>query len=333
LQGSVYHRCRGWAIIPCRIDQIEMKGVILAAGKGTRLYPVTRIIPKPLLPMANRTTLEYAFDRLKEIGIHDVCVVVGENEPQMREALGDGSNFGISLSYVRQENPHGLAHAVGFAKDFVAGDSFVLYLGDAIYSSGFQKFAERFQESGCANLNIVKEVPDPSRFGVANVDGERIVKLVEKPKNPESNLAMAGLYIFGPELWEVLPDLKPSARGEYEITDAIQMLIDRGHSVLAGVYEDVWFDTGTLDSYLETTAFLVDGGNLVDPSATVKGEIGSNIVIGDHATLDCESIEDSVILPGARVAVSGKIRHSIIAGPVSSDGDIVDSIFHGDYEG
>ncbi len=310
-----------------------MKGVILAAGKGSRLYPVTRVIPKPLLPMANRTTLEYAFDRLKDIGISEICIVVGENEPQMREALGDGSAFGIRLSYVRQEEPKGLAHAVGFAKDFVAGDSFVLYLGDAIYSSGFKKFAERFKESGCANLNVVKAVPDPSRFGVANVDGERIVKLVEKPKVPESNLAMAGLYFFGPQIWDVLPNLQPSARGEYEITDAIQIMINKGEFVLAGVFEDVWFDTGTLDSYLETTEFLIDGGILIDPSATVEGEVGKMVVVGAGASLECQSIEDSVVLPGAHVKVAGKIRHAILAGPVLSDGDIENTILHGDYVG
>ena len=310
-----------------------MKGVILAAGKGSRLYPVTRIIPKPLLPMANRTTLEYAFDRLKEMDIHDICIVVGENESQMRAALGDGSQFGVHLSYVRQEEPKGLAHAVGFAKDFVAGDSFVLYLGDAVYSDGFAKFATRFKESGCANLNVVKAVPDPTRFGVANVEGERIVKLVEKPKVPESNLAMAGLYFFGPELWDVLPDLQPSARGEYEITDAIQMLIDRGHTVLAGIYDEVWFDTGTLDSYLETTHFLIHGGTVVDPSAHVSGMIGKNVVIGPGAMLHCAHIDDAVILPGANVNVSGAIRHAILAGPVTCDGDIVDTIIHGEYTG
>ncbi|HSI72056.1 MAG TPA: sugar phosphate nucleotidyltransferase, partial [Fimbriimonas sp.] len=168
-----------------------MKGVILAAGKGSRLYPITHLIPKPLLPIANRPTIFYAFDRLKEMGVTDICVVVGENEAQMRDALGDGASQGVRLTFVKQEEPKGLAHAVGFAQDFVGDDSFVLYLGDAIYGSGFADHARRFQESGCANLNIVKPVDDPRRFGVANVEGDRIVKLVEKPQNPESNLAMA----------------------------------------------------------------------------------------------------------------------------------------------
>lgn len=305
-----------------------MKGVILAAGKGSRLYPVTHHIPKPLLPLANRPTLHYAFDRLKEIGVTDICIVVGENEEVMKAGLGDGSAFGIKLSYVRQHEPKGLAHAVGFAKDFVAGDNFVLYLGDALYSEGFEKHAKRFQESRCANLNIVKPVEDPSRFGVANVEGERIVKLVEKPKEPESNLAMAGLYFFGPQIWSVLPALKPSARGEFEITDAIQTLVDQGETVLAGVYEGDWFDTGTLDSFLDTTHYLTEGVNLIE--GKVDGQVGERVVVGPGASLSCGRIEDAVILPGASVRVGGTIRHAVIGGTVEREGDLIGERVYGD---
>lgn len=299
-----------------RIPEIVMKGVILAAGKGSRLFPVTHHIPKPLLPLANRPTMAYAFDRLIEMGVTDICVIVGENEPFMREALGDGSGFGVTLSYARQTDPKGLAHALSFAQDFCGEDSFVMYLGDAIYSEGFAALKERFEESGCANLNLVKPVPDPSRFGVANVEGDRIVRLVEKPAVPESNLAMAGLYFFGPAIWSVLPDLKPSGRGEYEITDAIQMLIDRGEVVLAGVYEGDWFDTGTLDSFLETSAYLAKG-NRIDPTAAVSGHVGTDVVIGANAVLTCGSISDSVVLPGAHITCTGEIKHSILAGEVN----------------
>ncbi|CAN5684336.1 glucose-1-phosphate thymidylyltransferase [soil metagenome] len=305
-----------------------MKAVILAAGKGSRLYPVTHVIPKPLLPLANRPTLFYAFDRLKEMGIEEICVVVGENEAAMRAALRDGSDQGVRLSYVKQTEPKGLAHAVGFAKDFVGDDSFVLYLGDAMYGEGFEKHVTRFKESGCANLNIVKPVPDPSRFGVANVEGDRIVKLVEKPKNPESNLAMAGMYFFGPQIWRVLPDLQPSARGEYEITDAIQTLIDQGETVLAGVYDGEWFDTGTLDSFLETSAFLTGGDPRIE--GTVTGQIGKNTVVGADALVEAPSIEDSVVLPGAKVRSKGPIRHALLGGYVSSDGPLENVILHGD---
>jgi glucose-1-phosphate thymidylyltransferase len=313
-------------------EVFDMKGVILAAGKGSRLYPVTHVIPKPLLPIANRPTLHYAFDRLLEMGVSDICIVVGENEEQMKQALGDGAEHGVRLSYVKQTEPKGLAHAVGYAKEFVAGDDFVLYLGDAMYGEGFASHAQWFRESGCANLNIVKPVEDPSRFGVANVEGERIVKLVEKPKEPESNLAMAGMYFFGPQLWDVLPDLRPSGRGEYEITDAIQMLIDRGETVLAGVYGGAWFDTGTLDSFLETSAYLLGGGTKIDPSAEVAGRVGSNVVIGEGARIRCASIDDSVVLPGAIIEAGGAIRHALLGGAVSTEGPLEDAILHGDHQ-
>lgn len=308
-----------------------MKGVILAAGKGSRLYPVTKVIPKPLLPIANKPTLEYAFDQLKGCGITEVCVVVGENEGVMREALGDGSAFGIELSYVRQTDPKGLAHAVGFAQDFVGDDDFVLYLGDAIYDQPLAPFVAQFQKSGAANLNLVKEVDDPRRFGVANVENGRIVKLVEKPAEPESNLAMAGMYVFGPQIWSVLPDLQPSGRGEYEITDAIQILVDRGEVVVPGIYEGSWFDTGTLDSFLATTQFLTDGGQLVDESAEVDAELVGCVVIGPGAKVTAERIENSVILAGANVEAK-TIAGSILAGDVSESGDLTDAIRHGAVE-
>lgn len=308
-----------------------MKAVVLAAGKGTRLYPITRRIPKPILPIANRMTLEYAFDRLLELGIHEVCIVVGESETAIREALGDGSAFGLRLSYVRQVEPKGLAHALGFAREFCGDDSFVLYLGDAVYGGDFQAAAERFTTSGCANLNIVKPVEDPSRFGVANVEGERIVKLVEKPKEPESNLAMAGLYFFRPVIWDVLPDLPPSARGEYEITDAIQRLVDRRETVLASVYEDTWFDTGTLDSFLETSRYLISGGSLIAPDAKVDAEIGPNVVIGAGAEVTAERLEDIVVFPEARVR-AGQVRRALLAGTVTG-GEILGLICDGSETG
>ncbi|MCE2766858.1 MAG: NTP transferase domain-containing protein [Fimbriimonadaceae bacterium] len=308
-----------------------MKGLVLAAGKGSRLYPVTHIIAKPLLPLANKPTLAYAFERLKEIDVYEIGLVVGDNEQSMREVLKDGSDFGVSLTYIRQPEPKGLAHAVSFAKDFIGDSNFVLYLGDAIYGSGFVELKNQFLDSGCSNLNLVKEVQDPSRFGVANVNGDKIVKLVEKPKVPESNLAMAGLYFFRSEIWNVLPKLQPSSRGEFEITDAIQLLIDEGNLVLAGRYEDEWFDTGTLDSFLETSSFLVNGSQVIGSDVVVEGHVGDHVVIGDGAFVRCNSISDSVILPGARVVSNGDIIHSIIGGSVESDRTIEAAILHGDW--
>ena len=314
-----------------------MKAVVLAAGKGSRLYPVTKVIPKPLLPLANRPTLAYAFERMREAGITDVGIVVGDNEPIMRESLGDGSDFGVRVTLIRQPDPQGLAHAVGFAREFVGDDDFCLYLGDAIYSDSLVPFRKRFEDSGCDNLNLVKPVPDPERFGVAETepgpDGERIVRLVEKPKAPKSNLAMAGVYFFGPAIWAALEGLQPSARGEYEITDAIQRLIDSGGHVLAGVYEGVWFDTGTLDSFLATNAFLLgEGRSKVHPSAVVSGEIGANVAIGADARVRATCIEDAVILPGATVEANGEIRRALLGGEIRSDRPLNETIRYGDRE-
>lgn len=306
-----------------------MKGVILAAGKGSRLFPVTHHIPKPLLPIANRMTLEYAFDQLKEMGIREICIVVGENAPHVHAALGDGSAFGVSLSYVTQTEPKGLAHAVGFAQEFVGDDSFVLYLGDAVYDRSLAEFARQFTSSGCDNLNLVKTVEDPRRFGVATLEGDRIVRLVEKPAEPESNYAMAGMYIFGPAIWEALVDLPPSARGELEITDAIQRLIDSGKDVRAGIYEGEWFDTGTLDSFLETSSFLTQGAVVAGENADFEATVGQHVVIGAGACVRAGMLEDCVVLPGAKVTVDGNIRHAVLGGTVNRSGDIENEVVWG----
>ena len=327
VRSATIHGLRDGAFpIQCTVNSRAMKGVILTAGKGTRLYPITHHIAKPLLPIANRPTIFYAFDRLLEMGITEVCLVVGENEGQMMAALGDGNSFGLKLTYARQDEPKGLAHAIACAKGFVGEEPFCVYLGDAIYSESLAPYATRFLESKCANLNLVRWVEDPSRFGVATLQGDVIVQLEEKPLEPKTNYAMAGLYFFGPEIWSVLPDLNPSARGEYEITDGIQLLIDRGFTVLAGVYEGQWFDTGTLTSYLETTSYLVQEGQILPESAKVIGAVGHSVVIGDGAHVSCGVIEESVVLAGAHVRVGGRIRRCILAGRVESDEDLQDQI-------
>lgn len=296
-----------------------MKAVILAAGLGTRLYPVTQVIPKPLLPLVNRPTLEYAFDALKEIGVEEICLVVGQNEKAMRDALDDGRAYGLRISYVRQVEPKGLAHALSFARGFVGDDDFCMYLGDAVYSASIAPIAEKFRTSNCANVNLVKAVEDPRRFGVANVEGDRIVKLVEKPAEPESNLAMAGVYFFRSPIWAQIDALQPSARGEYEITDAIQGLVDAGETVLAGVYEGEWFDTGTLDSFLATSAFLSQGRPVIGEHGEIDAEIGENVVVGPGCIVQAERLENCVVLPGSRIETPGVVQRALIGGNVEGD--------------
>lgn len=309
-----------------------MKAVILAAGKGTRLLPVTEYIPKPLLPIANRPTLEYAFDRIRELGIYEVCIVVGENAPALQQALGDGNAFGLNLHYALQPEPKGLAHALSFAQPFLKTDPFLLYLGDAIYTESLLPLKQRFEETECANLSMVKEVEDPSRFGVAELQEERIVHLEEKPLHPRSRYAMAGIYFFNPQIWRVLPRLQPSPRGEYEITDAIQLLIEEGETVLAGRYEGEWFDTGTLPSFLECSRFLLNQGVLLGKEAILHARTGAHVCIGEGAYVSCEYLEDSVILPHARVEVRGEIRHCLIGGHVQREGSLSGKILYGEKE-
>jgi glucose-1-phosphate thymidylyltransferase len=307
-----------------------MKAVVLAAGKGTRLYPITRHIPKALMPLANKLTIEYVFDRLKEIDATDICLVVGENEAAIKKALGSGKQFGVKLSYARQPEPKGLAHALSFAKSFVRNVDFVLYLGDGLFSPGFRDHADRFQKENCANLNLVQWVDDPRRFGVAELEDDRILRLVEKPTHPRSNYVMAGVYFFRKEIWVAIAKLKPSARGEYEITDAIQALIDDGQKVLAGQYQGKWFDTGTRESFLKASALITQRTNLIHPTSTVSAEIGPDVVIGENAKLRCNGIENSTIHPDADVEVEGSIIDSIIAGNVRSKSDVIGAIRYGD---
>jgi glucose-1-phosphate thymidylyltransferase len=254
---------------------------------------------------------------------------VGENERSVELALGKGSQCGIELSYARQPEPKGLAHALRCAKDHVGDGDFVLVLGDTVYSDGWIEFASSFDESGAACLALVAQVEDPRSYGVATIEGERIVRLVEKPAAPESNWAMAGVYFFGRAIWEAIENLKPSARGEFEITDAIQGLAERGREVLAGKYLGGWYDTGTLESFLIASGRF-SGGRLVDPFARVSARLGENVVVGPGANVECGLLNNTVVLPGARVQVGGDISGCLIGGSVRVEGPLRDEIRYGD---
>jgi len=309
-----------------------MKGVVLAAGMGTRLYPVTKVVPKPLLPIANRPTLDYAFDRLKECGITDVCIVVGSNRDAIERFLGDGGSRGIRITYAVQDVPKGLAHAVACSREAVGEDDFLLYLGDAIYENPIEPYVRQYLDSGCANLNLVKRVEDPRRFGVATLEGDRMVKLVEKPEVPESDWAMAGMYIFSSAVWPMIERLSPSARGEYEISDAIQMMIESGLDVRAGKYVGEWFDTGTLESYLATSRFISGGKCLIADGAEVRAELGEHVIVGERASVEAPSVTDSVVLPGSRVRASGTVSGCLIGGDVTLTGPVSGRVVYGDLE-
>src|SRR3990172_5647609 len=210
----------------------DLKGLILSGGSGTRLRPITHTSAKQLVPVANKPVLFYGIEALVDAGVTEI-VIAPQTGDEIREAVGDGSAFGARVDYVTQDEPRGLAHAVLTAEEQLADSPFVMYLGDNLLRDGISDLVDAFRQSEPDALILLTHVPDPSEFGVAELDGDRVVRLVEKPKDPPSDLALVGVYMFGPALYEAARPIKPSWRDELEITDAIQDLIDSGRRVEA----------------------------------------------------------------------------------------------------
>ncbi|TBH20815.1 glucose-1-phosphate thymidylyltransferase [Thermus thermamylovorans] len=301
-----------------------MKGLILAAGRGTRLRPLTHTRPKPVIRVAGRPILHYAVENLREAGVEEIGVVVSpETEKDIREALA-----GYPVRYILQEEPQGLAHAVAVAQGFLGPSPFVLYLGDNLFQRGIGRFLGAFREGVSAVIALVR-VEDPRQFGVALLEGERVVRLLEKPQDPPSDLAVAGVYVFTPEVFPVIGDLKPSARGEYEITDAIQGLIDRGKRVVGVEVEGWWKDTGRPKDLLDANRLLleelsprvegeVEGSELTGRVVVERGArvVGSTVIgpafIGEGAVVEGAYVGPfTSIGPGARV-VRSEVEYSIL---------------------
>lgn len=286
-----------------------MKALILSGGAGTRLRPITHTSSKQLVPVANRPILFYALDHMVEAGIKDIGIIVGDTADEIRYAVGDGSKWNASVTYIQQEAPLGLAHAVLIARDFLGDDDFVMYLGDNLLRQGVKQFVQKFEEaSGKANAQILlARVPDPHRFGVAELDDEgHVVRLVEKPKDPPSDLALVGAYIFDKTIHVAVRSINPSLRGELEITDGIQWLIDNNYPVLSEVVEGYWKDLGELDALLDGNSMMLE---------TLK--------YGIHGTVDEASNVDNRVL----IEEGCEIVRSIVRGPaiIGAGTKIVDS--------
>jgi len=307
-----------------------MKGLILSGGKGTRLRPLTFTQAKQLVPVANKPVLFYGIEALKGAGISEIGIIVGDTKEEIKQAAGDGSRWGLNISYIEQEAPLGLAHAVKISERFLEGEPFVMYLGDNILKSGITSLVEEFQQKKPNSLILLTEVPNPQMFGVAELEGDRVVRLVEKPEKPASNLALVGVYMFDAHIFEAVKAIKPSWRNELEITDAIQYLVEHGFDVQPHLVTGWWKDTGKIEDILEANRLIletVSGSNKgqVDSASRIngqvvleKGVIVKNSVIRGPAIIGENSeVLDSYIGPSTAIQndcriVNTEIEHSIV---------------------
>jgi glucose-1-phosphate thymidylyltransferase len=325
-----------------------VKGLILSGGKGTRLRPLTYTSAKQLVPVANKPVLFYGIEAIAEAGIKDIGIVVGDTHAEIRAAVGDGSRWGVRVQYIEQDAPSGLAHAVKISRDFIGDQPFVMYLGDNLLNKGISKFVREFEEQKPAAQILLTRVPDPQMFGVAQLENGKVVRLVEKPTEPIGDLALVGVYMFGPDVFESVNRIKPSKRNELEITDAIQDLIDRGLTVRPHIVDGWWKDTGKLEDMLEANRLIletferrtegtvdaesrVEGKVVIEEGAVVQRSVirgpaiigrGAHIVhayvgpftsIGNDVTIQDSEIEHSIVLEGSSVRnLANRVIDSLI---------------------
>lgn len=325
-----------------------MKALVLAGGSGSRLRPITHSFAKQLVPVANKPVLFYGLEAIRDARIREVGVVVGDTEQEIRDAVGDGSRFGLTVTYIRQDAPRGLAHAVLIARPFLGDDDFVMYLGDNFIVGGIGDLVEEFRRERSDARILLTKVADPSAFGVAELDENgRLAGLEEKPANPKSDLAVVGVYLFGAAVHEAVAELSPSARGEMEITDAIQMMIDRDRRITSTLVSGYWKDTGNVADMLEVNRLVLEGltprragavdagsaligrvvvedgarvtgSRIVGPAVIGPGAVVSDSYIGPFTSIDRDctiagsEIEYSIVLRGASVDGVGRIQSSLI---------------------
>jgi glucose-1-phosphate thymidylyltransferase len=314
--------------MPISTQKSEVKGLVLAGGRGTRLRPLTHTAAKQLVPVANRPILFYVLDNLKAAGIHDVGMIIcPETGNAVQNAVGNGARWDLKIEYLMQEQPLGLAHAVQVARPFLGESAFVMYLGDNLIGTGIAEFCREFYGSGADAMILLKAVAAPSAFGIAEVDLDgRVKKLVEKPREPASNLALVGIYIFSPKIHDAIERIQPSWRGELEITDAIQALLDTGCKVLSHRIEGWWLDTGKKDDLLTANTVVLDEwiqrqiAGEIDQESVVTGRVqlgkGSKIVRskirGPVVIGEDVQIEDSFIGPFTSIGDGCRITASVL---------------------
>jgi glucose-1-phosphate thymidylyltransferase len=290
-----------------------MKGLVLSGGTGTRLRPITHTSAKQLIPIANKPVLFYVIEALKDAGITDIGIVVGETKEEVKGAVGDGSQFGVKVTYIEQEAPLGLAHAVKISRDFLGDEDFVMFLGDNLIKDGICEFVDEFKERKPNSLILLAQVDNPKQFGVAELKDGKVVNLIEKPEEPPSNLALVGVYLFDKSVFEAVENIKPSWRGELEITDAIQYLIDHGYVVKPHIIKGWWKDTGKLEDILEANRIMLE-----EVEREIKGEVdGKSSIVGRVVVEEGAEVKESMIRGPAIIGRNSKIEKSYI-GPFTS---------------
>jgi glucose-1-phosphate thymidylyltransferase len=318
----------------------DLKGLILSGGAGTRLRPITHTSAKQLVPVANKPVLFYGIEALVDAGVKEIGIIIApETGDEIREAAGDGSQFGAEITYIVQDSPAGLAHAVLTAKPFIGDSSFVMYLGDNLLRDGLVGLVETFRRDEPDALILLTPVDDPSSYGVAELDGERVVRLIEKPKDPPSNLALVGVYLFSPLIFAASEALEPSWRGELEITEAIDALIDEGRTVQSEVVRGWWKDTGQLADMLEANRLVleevetrldgdIDEGSRVEGRVVLeKGASLTRSVVRGPAVIGAGAcIEDAYIGPYTSIGEGVHVRRSEVEHSIILSGSVVEDL-------
>ena len=318
-----------------------MKGIILHGGHGTRLRPLTHTGPKQLLPIANKPMSQYCLESISDTGITDIAIIIGGvGSNKVREFYGDGSKFGVNITYIHQDEPKGIAHAISLCKEFVNGEKFLVFLGDNIIQKSISDYVTNFKNSTFDATVLLCEVDNPSRFGIADVENQKILKITEKPKNPISNLAVTGIYLLTPLIFRIIENLKPSWRNELEITDALDNLLKQNNNISYEKITDYWKDTGTPEDIIHANGEILEkiqtssenkviigdnceiqsdvtfeGGVIIGDNCKIKSgsHIGPNVSIGQNSEISNCNMKNSIVMKNCKINLTGKITHSIIA--------------------
>jgi glucose-1-phosphate thymidylyltransferase len=298
----------------------ELKGLILSGGAGTRLRPITHTSAKQLVPVANKPVLFYGIEALVEAGISEIGVIIApETGEEIRQAAGDGSAFGASITYIEQEAPLGLAHALLTAEQFLADSPFVMYLGDNLLRDGIVELVDAFRRNEPDALILLTAVEDPSSYGVAELNGDRVVRLVEKPEDPPSDLALVGVYMFTPSIFDAARSIEPSARGELEITDAIEALIQSDSRVEPHIVRGWWKDTGKLEDMLEANRLVLE-----DIEQRIEGELDAGSRVEGRVVVEAGArLEGTIVRGPAIIGAGARISDSYIGPYTAIDRDVV----------